>query len=150
MSSSSEPDQSLTPSPSLSPSMVADEEEEKDEETHSEFNDAESSQTKKRTRAVRSQKARKKKKTITPQEKAIEAGIDFELVCSHPKINYLRWCIQKINSLQLAEQLSKKGTKEILQNRIYDYLGVPQNERGPIPLSASQRQLPRTLENFGS
>jgi len=115
------------------------------EEAHSDYNKAGPSQTKKRTRVSKSDKARKKKKTDTQQEKAAEAGIDFDLVCSHPKITYLYWCIDKINSLQHGDQLSKKGIKETLQNRIYDYLGVPQNDRSPKPLSASQQRLNKTI-----
>jgi len=153
MSSLSEPDQLLflssspspSPTPSPSPSPSPSSSTAAAEETHSESDEAGPSQTRKRTRAKRSQKARKKKKATTPQEKAIEVDIDFDLVCSHPKINYLRWCIKKINSSHPGEQLSKFGNKETLQERIYDFLGMPQNERSPIPLSASRQRISETI-----
>ena len=98
-----------------------------------------SRRNKRKRTTSKSKNVRKRTKTLSPRQRAIDAGIDFDMVCSHPKIDYLRWCIGKINDLKCSEKLSKKGVKEILLGRIYNYLCVPEDERNPIPLSASQR-----------
>jgi hypothetical protein len=82
------------------------------------------------------------KTTTTPREKATATGIDYDMVCSHPTITYLRQCINTINgSLPArAPRLSKKGDKTTLLKAIYDFLDVSEEERGPIPVSALQQQ----------
>src|SRR5438270_9438930 len=94
---------------------------------------------------------RAKTTTTTPHEKAVAAGIEYDTVRSHPRMDYLRRCIDTINrSLpdRSPQRIGKKGDKKTLLNAIFDFLDVPEDERGPVPMSTSQQQYSDTI-TFG-
>ena len=78
-----------------------------------------------------------------PDEKANRYGIDLGLVCTHPMVKYLRQCVEKINTKlpsKSSRRLSRKGTKATLLKEIFDFFGVHDDQRGPTPMTASQKQ----------
>jgi len=100
--------------------------------------------TKRKRKELTTMNTEKPTKIRAYQDKAAAIGIDFDMVCSNPKIKYLRRCINKINR-SLSEklhqnQLNPQGDKTKLLRVIFDYLGVPEDERCSIPLSTSHRQ----------
>jgi hypothetical protein len=99
------------------------------------------STSRKRKSAAKDLGKSKKQQGSSAHEKAAAAGVDLDMVCSHPKIAYLRQCISSINSSdKTGKKLSKKGTKPMLLNRIFDYFDMPKDERAPIPVSTQQQQ----------
>jgi hypothetical protein len=123
--------------PSSSPYSSQDEA----EHGEAEHGEAGPSTSRKRKTAANNLRKSKKQRVSSARRKAAAVGINLDMVCSHPKIAYLRQCIGSINSSEkTGKKLSKKGTKPMLLNRIFDFFDMPKDERAPIPVSTQQQQ----------
>lgn len=86
----------------------------------------------KRKRQTQQQSSSSKKPRY--HEKATAAGVDLDMVRSHPKVAFLRKCINTINGATSGKKLACQGKKEALVNRIFDHFEVPEDERGPASI----------------